>query len=59
VCSGREAGGRLEGTILMEVWHDESARRERGPNLGIVSLGLVFLHVATAGVIVARAVEQL
>lgn len=43
----------------MEVWHDESARRERGPNLGIVSLGLVFLHVATAGVIVARAVEQL
>lgn len=50
---------RLEGSILAELWLDESTRRERGPNLGIVSLSLVLLHVATAGVIVGRAVEQL
>ena len=50
---------RLEGTILTELWLDESTRRARGPNLGIVSLCLVLLRVATVRVVVARAVEQL
>jgi hypothetical protein len=50
---------RLESTILAELWLDESTRRERGPNLGIVSLSLVLLRAAPAGVIVGRAVEQL
>jgi len=58
-CSWRVEAIRLEGTIIAELWLDESSRREREPNLGIVSLSLALLHAATAGVIVGRAAEQL